>query len=64
MFVGVTWKDDATVITAAGWLGSTMQLFEVGPDRELRLIPVESIAARVSRLRRREEPAGLPAPHP
>lgn len=46
MFVGVTWKDDATVITAAGWLGSTMQLFEVGPDRELRPLPVESIAAQ------------------
>lgn len=44
-YVGATWLDDASVLAAAGWPGSTTTLFRVALTGGWRRLPVESVAA-------------------
>ena len=44
-YIGLTWLDETSIMTAAGWQGSSVGLFRVGRDHRLQSIPIEPVAA-------------------
>ena len=45
VYIGMAWLDHTSVITAAGWTGSSVRLFRTRPGGTLVPLPVESVAA-------------------
>jgi Tol biopolymer transport system component len=45
VYIGMTWLDSTSVLSAAGWAGSSVGLFRVPIGGTLTPVPVESVAA-------------------